>query len=124
MSAQTTKKTTRKSTAKKAPAKRKSAAKKTTTKKTAAKKTEAKAPESETLKSLRERAAGSPSTIEGGVVAYCHTLFDELHKAGTERRKDYIVAAVEDGVNYHTASTQYQLWTKGKHPKRGYPAAA
>lgn len=51
------------------------------------------------------------STIDGAV-NFCHALFNEL-PAGT-RRKDAIQAAVDKGVAFYTARTQYQKWFKGQ----------
>lgn len=50
------------------------------------------------------------STVDGAV-ALCHELFNSIPDA---RRKDAIQAAVDKGVAFYTARTQYQKWFKGQ----------
>ena len=50
------------------------------------------------------------STVDGAVKV-CHDLFDSMPDA---RRKDAIQAAVDKGVAFYTARTQYQKWFKAK----------
>lgn len=42
-------------------------------------------------------------------------IADEIVKAGKGARKDVIAAAVEKGVNVHTARTQYQRWFEAQN---------
>lgn len=51
------------------------------------------------------------SEVEGAV-AFCHQLFAEL--PAETRRKDAIQAAVDKGVAFYTARTQYQKWFKAR----------
>lgn len=58
----------------------------------------------------------SKSTVDGAV-AKAHAIFDANPEM---RRKDAIAAAVEAGIAFYTARTQYQRWfTARKTAKRG-----
>jgi hypothetical protein len=59
-----------------------------------------------TLATMREQTAGYLSSIESP----CVVVFDLADKMKGARRRDVIAAAVEAGVNYYTARTQYQIW--------------
>lgn len=54
------------------------------------------------------------STVDGAV-ALCHELFSSMPEA---RRKDAIQAAVDKGVAFYTARTQYQKWFKAQKSAR------
>lgn len=49
-------------------------------------------------------------SVSKGVVAKAHALYASL-PAGTKRR-DAIAAAVDQGIAFYTARTQYQAWSK------------
>src|SRR5262249_49699245 len=54
------------------------------------------------------------STVEGAV-AFCHALFSGLPE--NTRRKDAIQIAVDKGVAFYTARTQYQKWYDARRTK-------
>jgi len=53
------------------------------------------------------------STVEGAVNV-SHEIYNSMPEA---RRKDAIAAAVEAGVTFYTARTQYQKWYKARQAK-------
>lgn len=71
----------------------------------AKKKAQSKAKKTGTYATLAAQHTGA-STVEHPVQA----MWNLCDKMQTARRKDVIAAAVEMGVSYYTARTQYQLW--------------
>ena len=96
-----------KAPAKKAPASKKPAAKKAAApaKKAPAKKAAPKKAPQGTYAQLAEAHRGA-SSVENPT----QVMWDLCDKMQGSRRKDVIAAAVEKGISYYTARTQYQLW--------------
>lgn len=60
------------------------------------------------------RHYSNKSSVEGAVNV-SHEIFNSMPEA---RRKDAIAAAVEAGVTFYTARTQYQKWFKARNAAR------
>lgn len=95
----------KKEIAKVKPATKKAAPAKAPAKKAPAKKAAPAAPRQGTYKDLAANHAGA-STAKGPVAR----MWDLCNEMQQERRKDVIAAAVDAGISYYTARTQYQLW--------------
>ncbi len=54
-------------------------------------------------------------TYNRGAVAYCWAVFDAMNE---RRRKDVVDFCVKEGINIHTAKTQYQKWFVSQKTKR------
>lgn len=67
-------------------------------------------PAAKGVRSAPTRHYVNKSTVEGAV-ALCHDLFSKNPEL---RRKDAIQLAVDAGVAFYTARTQYQKWFKGR----------
>lgn len=109
-----------KSTAKKSPAKAKKAPAKKAPAKAAPKKAAAKpAPAAKPAKAPKApKANGTPTYAqlaetrftESKVENPVRAMWDLCDNNVNMRRKDVIALAVEQGISYYTARTQYQLW--------------